>query len=136
MWKSCEVEICPWHDKRYKRKGSHQAKSSKKKSHKKKSESILNSEPNEKEEQKINAGLPAKVIPSESETNEKLAKNDMKEIKDKSENPNGPVKKETVSDNTSKRKDSAKQRPKTAPASHQQPVVRCISALFYLSYSL
>ena len=85
MWKSCEVEICPWHDKRYKRKGSHQAKSSKKKSHKKKSESILNSEPNEKEEQKINAGLPAKVIPSESETNEKLAKNDTKEIRDKSE---------------------------------------------------
>ena len=125
MWKSCEVEICPWHDKRYKRKGSHQAKSSKKKSHKKKSESILNSEPNEKEEQKINAGLPAKVIPSESETNEKLAKNDTKEIKDKSENPNGPVKKETVSDKTSKRKNSAKQRPKTAPASHQQPVVRC-----------
>ena len=123
MWKSCEVEICPWHDKRYKRKGSHhQAKSSKKKSHKKKSESILNSEPNEKEEQKINAGLPAKVIPSESETNEKLAKNDTKEVKDKSENTNGPEKKKT--DKTSRRKNSAKERPKTAPASHHQPVVR------------
>lgn len=119
MWKSCEVEICPWHDKRYKRKGSHQAKSSKKKSHKKKSESILNSEPNEEEEQKINAGLPAKVIPSESETNEKLAKNDTKEVKDKSENTNGPEKKKT-----SKRKNSAKERPKTAPASSHQPVVR------------
>ena len=123
MWKSCEVEICPWHDKRYKRKGSHQAKSSKKKSHKKKSESILNSEPNEEEEQKINAGLPAKVIPSESETNEKLAKNDTKEVKDKSENTNGPEKKKT--EKTSKRKNSAKERPKTAPASsHHQPVVR------------
>ena len=125
MWKSCEVEICPWHDKRYKRKGSHQAKSSKKKSHKKKSESILNSEPNEKEEQKINAGLPAKVIPSESETNEKLAKNDTKEVKDKSENTNGPEKKKT--EKTSRRKNSAKERPKTAPASHHQPVVRQIS---------
>ena len=124
MWKSCEIEICPWHDKRYKRKGSYQAKSNKKKSHKKKSESILNSEPNEKEEQKINAGLPAKVIPSESETNEKLAKNDTKEIRDKSENTNGPEKKKTVPNKTSERKSSAKQRPQTAHARHQQPVVR------------
>ena len=135
MWKSCEIEICPWHDTRYKRKGSYQAKSSKKKSHKKKSESILKSEPNEKEEQKINAGLPAKVIPSESETNEKVAKNDTKEIKDKSENTNGPEKKKTVPNKTSERKSSAKQRPKTAPASHHQPVVRCLH-IYYFAVSL
>ena len=60
----------------------------------------MKSEPNEKEEQKINAGLPAKVIPSESETNEKVAKNDTKEIKDKSENTNGPEKKKTVPNKT------------------------------------
>ena len=124
MWNSCELEICPWHDKRYKRRGSHQANSSKKKSHKKKSESILKAECTEHGEQKINSGSPANVIPSESETNEKLAKNDTKEIKDKSENINEPEKKEIVSDKTTERKTSAKKRPKTAPppTNHQAVV--------------
>ena len=124
MWNSCELEICPWHDNRYKRRSSHQANSSKKKSHKKKSESILKAECTEHGEQKINSGSPANVIPSESETNEKGAKNDNEGTEDKSGSANDPRKGEMGADKTTNRRSSAKARPrpKTAPPSRHPTV--------------
>ena len=72
----------------------------------------------------------AKIIPSESETNEKGAKNDNEGTEDKSGSANDPRKGEMAADKTTNRRSSAKARPrpKTAPPS-RQPTVGSICQL-------
>ena len=143
MWKYCEIEICPWHEPRIKRKEkvqSSHSRSGHKKKMRRRSESISKEKSNQRELQETNACKTAKVIPSESETNEVQTKNDTKETKDKSPKVNELKKKEIVADKTSKSSKSEKDRPKTAPPVHNHQVVVSIprvgQGIFYLSMIL
>ena len=82
--------------------------------------------------QKVDGQMIAKIIPSESETNEKGAKNDNEGTEDKSGSANDPRKGEMEADKagegkTTNRRNSAKARPrpKTAPPS-RHPTVESI----------
>ena len=93
----------------------------------------------QEDQQKIDAHETAKIIPSESETNVGVTKNDIERTKDKSSEVNEPDKKEIIADKTSKSNNSGKSRPKTAPPTHHQVVVSwkltvkfIISSEFYL----
>ena len=80
--------------------------------------------------QKVDGQMIAKIIPSESETNEKGAKNDNEGTEDKSGSANDPRKGEMGADKTTNRRSSAKARPrpKTAPPS-RHPTVGSICQL-------
>ena len=128
MWKSCEIEICPWHDPHWRGKQSSASRSdnNKNKIRRKKSKSTsMNDSRNcdQIEQEEIDACKSAKIIPScESKTNEKEARTDKERTKDNSERINEPASTEVEAHSLEKQNKNIKKksRPKTAPPCVQQ----------------
>ena len=112
MWKFCEVEICPWHEKRSKRKEFYANRKSKKKTFRKDNESDNDREKSD------DTPLKTKMSGNVDQTEKKTLPTEVISQVESSDKERPKTEKKKTSS-------ALKRRPKTAPPLTQNQQVRC-----------
>ena len=114
MWKSCEVEICPWHEKRSKRKEFYANRKSKKKVSRMDNESENDRE--KSDDTKLKTNMNSNSYESDDSKVPTVDVGKESQEKDKTTGIKKPM-------------NIVRKRPKTAPPSHNQQVTNLLNIL-------